>query len=703
MAAVVDKGPQITVPPGNVHEGILQYFKGTTPTLATPEPSDHKMLISGNVLSWNILTKCSTNLDKKPEPFTNNGFGITENETQYKARLKWIAESIAETLAQNPTINTICLQEVPTNDPAPNKPQYLTFFQDELSAAIKNKSKDHPELTTRFPLQKDKNQFFHNSGPDIKPKDKTKPKRPPSNGRMTFFDAQEFSKCVDMADLVDKKILPDSSTQFMRVSLFELHPRQKTSGNPPQPRTIAHGHLNFCSPDNPKDIGGAKCIQEKQGLIMSALNSGCDFVGDLNVHTPNLLLQNEFNGLTQQGTIAGQKTIYFNPKTQIISLSDQTDAIIRTSKTYVPTIQPVHDPSATQQKGSTNVDVSRGIDSKLSADFDAQRRSAPISISPAPNPSPSQQGSNASIIPSPRPGSENEPLMFTGGHNTKPAQASESSTLDKKIDPQRGARLWDLLNREGQANFLNGVHGHVTSLGGKPRLSHKITTGRKGITITEEDPEVFRMFRTTEDKVDIKFDKIAGQLILSSRPDTKDAKDRVGTSNAVVLVASALQIAQLEFKLLIEDKLVEKLLGKKLAEISDAEREAALEQLGGMPPEKREAAEKEIRESIPEADRKQIFSFNISSASSIDQLKQTLQGMEKAGLAAKLSPTVIRFINDQGVQNDPTFKNQLQKQGEIPRPEPPKQQPSQKQSQHLEPVKDETSDKPTPPRLTSFR
>lgn len=136
--AVTTSNGDITPKPSGVHADISS-------------PSLHKMLISLDILSWNVLCKNTPSSN-------NNGFGVTESGDEYKARLKWIAESIAETLANHPSIKNISLQEVPTD------PIYLKLFQESLASALKNKG-----LSDRFPIALQKNTFFEPTGTTPQP------------------------------------------------------------------------------------------------------------------------------------------------------------------------------------------------------------------------------------------------------------------------------------------------------------------------------------------------------------------------------------------------------------------------------------------------------------------------------------------------------------------------------------------------------
>lgn len=78
--------------------------------------SDHLPLVSpataiGRILTFNVLTRCWRSGDR-----TNNGFGQTETDAAYEARLDRLAERI-ERLVSEP-VNVVVLQEAPTAAPA---------------------------------------------------------------------------------------------------------------------------------------------------------------------------------------------------------------------------------------------------------------------------------------------------------------------------------------------------------------------------------------------------------------------------------------------------------------------------------------------------------------------------------------------------------------------------------------------------------
>ncbi|STX50681.1 Uncharacterised protein [Legionella busanensis] len=73
--------------------------------------SDHHPIVHNGILFWNVMMQ-----GRKRGNGFNNGFGIIENDADYKARLSKIAEVIAEVVEYNPSIEAICLCEGPIKD-----------------------------------------------------------------------------------------------------------------------------------------------------------------------------------------------------------------------------------------------------------------------------------------------------------------------------------------------------------------------------------------------------------------------------------------------------------------------------------------------------------------------------------------------------------------------------------------------------------
>ncbi|WP_131780984.1 hypothetical protein [Legionella gresilensis] len=73
--------------------------------------SDHHPIVHDGILFWNVMMQ-----GRKRGKGFNNGFGIVEDDADYKTRLNKVAHVIAETVKNNPSIEAICLCEGPIKD-----------------------------------------------------------------------------------------------------------------------------------------------------------------------------------------------------------------------------------------------------------------------------------------------------------------------------------------------------------------------------------------------------------------------------------------------------------------------------------------------------------------------------------------------------------------------------------------------------------
>lgn len=72
-----------------------------------PQYSDHAPIWNANVFSWNMMNQCVSAASR-----TNNGFGVTESDSDYQNRLTRVANVIASAVKQQ-QIDIIALQEAP--------------------------------------------------------------------------------------------------------------------------------------------------------------------------------------------------------------------------------------------------------------------------------------------------------------------------------------------------------------------------------------------------------------------------------------------------------------------------------------------------------------------------------------------------------------------------------------------------------------
>lgn len=79
--------------------------------------SDHAPVVKGNSLFWNVM------MQGKPY---NNGFGLTENNDQYKKRLDKVANTLAALLYFHPQVDTVSLCEGPIKE-------FETYFLAQFS------------------------------------------------------------------------------------------------------------------------------------------------------------------------------------------------------------------------------------------------------------------------------------------------------------------------------------------------------------------------------------------------------------------------------------------------------------------------------------------------------------------------------------------------------------------------------------------
>jgi hypothetical protein len=148
----------------------------------TGQVSDHHPVIHDGVFFWNIMMQCNK---RAGGPNFNNGFGLIESDKSYIARLRLVAEVIAEAVHRDPSIEAITLCEGPIKPEhtkvlskalmkfssmarfmvegmfhkpdAPGQNWGLLMLADKRYAVSKVRHsalEDHPKLTNRFQLWK---------------------------------------------------------------------------------------------------------------------------------------------------------------------------------------------------------------------------------------------------------------------------------------------------------------------------------------------------------------------------------------------------------------------------------------------------------------------------------------------------------------------------------------------------------------------
>ncbi|MGQ3888166.1 hypothetical protein ACQUW5_03915 [Legionella sp. CNM-1927-20] len=92
-------------------QGPSVYAYLETKDVITSQVSDHYPIIHDGILFWNVMMQ-----GRKRGNGFNNGFGLVEDDGNYKTRLIKVAHVIAEAVYRDPSIEAICLCEGPIKE-----------------------------------------------------------------------------------------------------------------------------------------------------------------------------------------------------------------------------------------------------------------------------------------------------------------------------------------------------------------------------------------------------------------------------------------------------------------------------------------------------------------------------------------------------------------------------------------------------------